>query len=160
MIVSPKIYNTKLIMSYGTMLPIYLMLNDEEYSIGTVIPVSAQHKQFYLFAVATLSDEHRSKVSEEDLKIALDRLWDYFANKAGKDKFIIPIIGTGRGRIKLTRIEVIKLIVLSFLSSCRNHICADSLTISISPDDVKTHQINLNEIIDWIKVKVKYTELE
>lgn len=87
------------------------------YKIGTVVPIYRDEKQYYLLCSSTLNGQNRSKSTEDDLRSSLIELWAFLSHCGSKDNLVIPIIGTGRGRIQMTREEVIKEIVLSFLSS-------------------------------------------
>lgn len=130
------------------------------YKIGTVIPIKAKNRNFYLLVNSILNKGGRSETNEEMLETSLNELWIYLSLNAGKENFVIPILGTGRGRIILTRLEVIKEIVLSFLASCSDRNFTDSLTICINPDDIVTHNLNIEEIVDWIKAKVEYSDFD
>lgn len=135
-------------------------INDEEYKIGTVVPVTAKEKQFYLLVNSTLNQQDRSVATKDTLENALNELWTYLAEHAGKEKFIIPILGTGRGRINMTREEVLKEIVLSFVASCSDRNYADKLIVSIHPNDISEHNINLEELVKWVESKVKYADFK
>jgi len=52
---------------------------------------------------STLNESNRSVVTEEGLEASLCELWTYLSKNAGKENFVIPILGTGRGRINMTR---------------------------------------------------------
>jgi hypothetical protein len=128
--------------------------------MGTVVPVTAKGRQFYLLANSTLNQQNRSVATKVTLENALNELWTYLAEHAGKEKFIIPILGTGRGRISMTREEVLKEIVLSFVASCSDRTYADKLIISIQPKDISEHNVNLEEIVKWTESKVKYADFQ
>lgn len=135
-------------------------LSDEEqkiYKIGTVLPIYRNEKQFYLLASSNLNEQGRSKTTSDDLRKALIELWSYLTIKGSKDNLIMPIIGTGRGRISLTREEVIKEIVLSFLASLSQDSYCEQLIISIHPTDLKEYNIKLDELLDFIKLNCNNT---
>lgn len=134
--------------------------NGDEYKIGTVVPIRANDRQFYLVANSTLNDGRRSVATKDGLEASLNELWIYLSDNAGKEHFIIPILGTGRGRINMTREEVIKETILSFLASCSDKNYADKLTISINPNDIKEHNLDLEGIVKWTEAKVKYVDYQ
>src|SRR5690606_15996555 len=123
----------------------------------TVVPIYRNEKQFYLLSSSNLNEQNRSKTTTDDLRKALIELWSYLTIKGSKDNLIIPIIGTGRGRITLTREEVIKEIVLSFLASLSQDSYCEQLIISIHPDDLKKYNFKLDELLDFIKLNCNNT---
>ncbi len=126
--------------------------NPRTYKIGTVVPIYRDEKQFYLLCSSTLNEQNRSKSTKDDLRNSLIELWAYLSHCGSKDNLLIPIIGTGRGRIPITREEVIKEIVLSFLSSLGIESYCEQLTICIHPNDIKKYNVNIGDITDFIRL--------
>ena len=124
--------------------------NPTEYKIGTVVPVFRDEKQYYLLCNTTLNDQNRSKCTPDDLRSSLVELWAFLTHCGSKDNLVIPIIGTGRGRLTMTREEVIKEIVLSFLASLSADNYCEQLTICIHPYDIKKYNLNIEKISDFI----------
>jgi len=135
-------------------------IKEDIYKIGTVVPVRAKGNQFYILANTNLNPHNRSVMEKGDLEQSLNELWTFLANHAGKEKFIIPIIGSGRGRITLKREEIIKEIVLSFLASNSSRTYAEKLIISVYPQDISEHKMNIEELVKWIEAKVKYADFQ
>jgi hypothetical protein len=132
-----------------------------EYKIGTVVPVKAKGKQFYILANTTLNQQNRSTATKDGLEVALNELWTYLSDHCGKEDFIIPIIGTGRGRIPMKREDVFKEIILSFLASCsadKNY--ANKLIICIDPKDIKEHKIAIEHLVKWSEAKVSFADFQ
>src|SRR5262249_45212037 len=73
------------------------------YPIGTVAKVMAHGQNFYLLAMAELNEHGTAKSSGEDVERALDGLWDFIATKGELGEIVVPLIGTGRGRVELSR---------------------------------------------------------
>jgi Thoeris protein ThsA, Macro domain len=128
-----------------------------EYKIGTVVPIFRDEKQYYLLCSSTLNERGRSRTTVDDLRTSLNELWAYLTHSGSKDNLAIPIVGTGRGRIPLKRDEVIKEIVLSFLVSLSQESYCDQLTIVIHPNDLKKFKIDLNELLDFIRLQCNNT---
>ena len=127
------------------------------YKIGTVVPIFKDEKHHYMLCSSKLNEKGKSKTTEDDLQIALSELWVYLNHSGNNDSLVMPIIGTGRGRITSTREEVIKEIVLSFLVSLSSGGYCEQLTICIHPKDIKKFKINLSEIFDFIKLHCENT---
>lgn len=122
------------------------------YKVGTVVPIFREEKQYYLLCSSTLNERERSKTTVDDLRTSLNELWVYLTHSGSKDNLIIPIVGTGRGRIPLKREAVIKEIVLSFLVSLSQDSYCEQLTICIYPNDLKKNNMNLDELLDFIRL--------
>lgn len=127
------------------------------FNIGTVIPIFRDEKQYYLLANSTLNEQNRSKCTEDDLRNSLVELWAYLSQCGSKDNLVIPILGTGRGRINLTREQVIKEIVLSFLVSLSVDTYCEQLTICIHPADIKKFNIDITELADFVRLHCSNT---
>ena len=91
-------------------------------------------------------------------RLSLNELWVYLSESASKEDFIIPLIGTGNGRLEMSREEVFKEIVLSFITSLSSKNYADSLTICIHPTDLKRHDLDLVELAAFTNAKVTFQE--
>lgn len=65
-----------------------------------------------------------------DVSKALTSLWRDLGKNGNSEPYSIPLIGTGKARAKdVSRNEVAKLIILSFLASSKEHKITESLTI-------------------------------
>lgn len=135
-------------------------INATEYKIGTVVPVKAKSKQFYILANTTLNQQNRSTATKEGLELALNELWTYLSEHSGKENFIIPIIGTGRGRIPMKREDVFKEILLSFLASCSDKNYANKLIVCVGPHDIKEHKIDIEHLVKWTEAKVSFADFQ
>lgn len=144
--------NAKLLDSKDWYEKFIIKANPHEYKIGTVVPVFRDEKQYYLLCNTTLNDQNRSKCTPDDLRNSLVELWAFLAHCGSKDNLVIPIIGTGRGRLTITREEVIKEIVLSFLASLSADNFCEQLTICIHPYDIKKYNLNIEKISDFIRL--------
>lgn len=76
-----------------------------KYPVGTVAKVQSHGKTFYLSAMAELNSEGTAKSTPKMLDEALERLWHYIATQGELGDAAIALIGTGRGRVKLTEVS-------------------------------------------------------
>lgn len=131
--------------------------NPKTYRVGTVVPIFRSDKQYYLLCNSTLNEQGRSKTTVDDLRLSLNELWAFLTHSGSKDNLIIPILGTGRGRIPLKREEVIKEMVLSFLVSLSQESYCEQLTICIHPNDFIKFNVNLDDLLDFIRLHCNNT---
>jgi hypothetical protein len=130
---------------------------DKKYPIGTTVRLNPDNRTVYMLAIANINEHGIASVSYEDLKQALAYLWLFIGNRGLKDNIVIPVIGTGFGRLPQTREEIIREIIKSYIAACSESTFSDKLTIVISPSDVEKHSINLDELEKYIVHLCKYT---
>lgn len=133
-------------------------ISEHEYKVGTTILITVNNTNFYFLANTKLNAQNRSYCDKEMLEQSLNELWVYLSECASKEDFIIPLIGTGNGRLQMSREKVFKEIVLSFISSLSSKNYADSLTVCISPTDLKKHNLNLVKLAEFTNAKVTFQE--
>jgi hypothetical protein len=115
----------------------------DKYRIGTVITIKPSQRQYYLLATSDLNREGRSRGTVEDVRNSLASLWSYVSERGDKGHIVIPLIGTGKGRIPTPRSEICKEIVRSFIAACAQGTFCDKLTIVIYYRDVSQNRIDL-----------------
>ncbi|MBN1969623.1 MAG: hypothetical protein JXR48_18685 [Candidatus Delongbacteria bacterium] len=133
-------------------------ISEHEYKIGTTVLITVENVNYYLFVNTKLNAQNKSYCDKNMFEESLNELWVYLSECASKENFIIPLIGTGNGRLLLSREKVFKEIVLSFISSLSSKNYADSLTICIHPTDLKRHDLDLTKFAEFTNAKVTYRE--
>lgn len=122
----------------------------KEYPIGTVARVKAHSKNFYLVAMSHM-DENGNASS--DLKIideALEKLWVNLASKAEVGDIVMPLMGTGRGRIPYPRKKMIERIAQSFTDACNQRAFSNKLIIVVRAEDASKFSLNLFQVRDYL----------
>ncbi len=122
----------------------------KEYPIGTVARVSNHSKNFYLVAMSHM-DENRNAYS--DLKMvdqALEKLWINLASKAEVGDIVMPLMGTGRGRVAYPRKKMIERIAQSFTDACSERAFSNKLIIVVRPEDASKFSLNLFQVRDYL----------
>ncbi len=120
------------------------------YPMGTTIPIHTHGKTFYFTAMAVLGENGNASSTLPNIKNALEGLWKYVRNSGELQELVVPVIGTGRGRIKATRKKMIALIAESFVKESVNNKFAEKLIITVRPEDVEKFGINLYDIKDLL----------
>lgn len=121
-----------------------------EYPLGTVARINAHGKNFYLVAMAHLNAQGTAYSDVRMLDKALENLWKNMAEKAEYGDIYMPIMGTGRGRVKLPRKKVIEKIAQSFADASQETVFSNRLTIVVRPDDASNFSINLFQVRDYL----------
>jgi hypothetical protein len=127
-----------------------LINSTSPYPIGTTIPIHTHGKTFYFTAMAELGEGGNASSSISQVQDALNGLWDYVKHKGELIELIVPIIGTGRGRVKLSRKKMIALIAESFVKASAQNKFSEKLIIAVRPEDARNFGINLYDIKDHL----------
>jgi hypothetical protein len=122
----------------------------KEYPIGTVARVHAPPKTYYFVAMSRLNKDGNASSNIRMIEDALTHLWAFIRNKGELQSLVVPVIGTGRGRIEIPRKKMIERIAQSFADASREHVFSSRLVIMIRPEDAENFSVNLYEIRDYL----------
>ena len=121
-----------------------------EYSIGTVARVSAHSKNFYLVAMSHMEENGNASSNLKMIDEALQRLWVNLASKAEVGDIVMPLMGTGRGRVAYPRKKMIERIAQSFTDACSEQAFSNKLIIVVRPADASKFSLNLFQVRDYL----------
>lgn len=120
------------------------------YPVGTVAKVKSHGKTFYLSAMAEMNEGGTAHSTPKMIDQALEELWDYIATNGELGDISIALIGTGRGRVNLSRKKVAEHIAQSFADASRDKTFSNKLSIVVFPRDAERFGVNLFEIRDYL----------
>ena len=120
------------------------------YPMGTTVPIHTHGKTFYFTAMAELGEGGNASSTITDIENSLNGLWDYVRENGELQEIAVPVIGSGRGRIKMSRKKMIALIAESFAKASVKNKFSDRLIITIRPKDAENFGINLYDIKDHL----------
>ncbi|MGF7213718.1 hypothetical protein GGE65_008368 [Skermanella aerolata] len=121
-----------------------------EYPIGTVARVNANGRHYYLLAMAHMQSGGNAYSDPKILEEALQGLWKNMAIKAERGDIVIPLVGTGRGRVAIPRKKVIERIAQSFADASHDTTFSNKLTIVCRPEDASQFSLNLFQVRDYL----------
>lgn len=124
---------------------------NEPYPMGTTIPINTHGKSFYFTAMSELNEQGNASTTLENVKKALDGLWKHVREAGELQELAVPAIGTGRGRIMISRKKMIASIAESFVKASELNKFTERLVITIRPEDARKFGINLYDIKDHLK---------
>lgn len=129
----------------------------KEYEIGTVIEIEKNDKKIYLLANSKIDNNNRANSNKEDILTSLYKLWNNISNNSGVDNtVIIPLINTRNARSGIPKINVIQIIIDSYIKSAQTLVMPNKLIISIYPKNLEEDNINLKEIEGYLKFTSQY----
>jgi len=120
------------------------------YPIGTTIPVTTHGKTFYFTAMANLNEQGNAYTTREYVKSSLNGLWKHVRKSGELQELAVPVIGTGRGRLRVSRKTMIGLIADSFVKASEEGKITDKLIIVVQPNDADRFGVNLYDIKDYL----------
>lgn len=122
----------------------------EVYKIGTVARIKASGQNFYFLAMSELNQHGTARSTLKMIDESLESLWRYMASRGELGDIVMPVLGTGRGRVNISRKKMIERIAQSFADASTEKIFSNKLTIVVHPDDAARHNVNLFEIRDYL----------
>lgn len=130
--------------------------NGAAYKMGTTVMVEYGRSKFYFTANSRKVNKTRVASRNDDLTPTLAGLWSHLANYGAKGEVAIPLLGTGNGRLPMTREDVFKEIVRSFVASCSEKSYCEMLSIVIRPIDVQQCEIDIEMLNEFLMLNCKY----
>jgi Domain of unknown function (DUF6430) len=120
------------------------------YPMGTIAKVHTHGKNFYFVAMSHMNEYGNAETTLDDIDTALKSLWRYMSEQGELGDLVLPLMGTGRGRIELPRKKMVERIAQSFAYASREKRFSDKLIIVIYSPDADRSAINLFEIKDYL----------
>ena len=131
-----------------------------QYPIGAVIQLNRKNRLFYLLANTHINNNGVANTTIENVRESLAKLWYYISEKGSKGDIVIPLLGTGKGRLGDKREDIFLEIIRSFIASCSSSAYCDKLIVVIYPLDVTKWKIDLNYIQCFLECACKYANFE
>lgn len=121
-----------------------------EYPIGAVVKVKAHGRTFYFVAMSRLNAAGTAGSSLRNIEDALEALWVYISKNGELKEISIPLMGTGRGRIRYPRKKMAERIAQSFADGSKDKVFSNKISIVVRPQDAENFDVNLYQIRDYI----------
>ena len=131
------------------------------YPIGTVAKVSQNQRTFYLLASVHMNEHGNcDPATFEQVKVSLANLWAEIGCRGERGHLVMGIIGTGRGRLNVCRMDVAREIVKSYIAACSECTFSDGLTLMIYPSDYRKNNMNLRALGEFVRHECLYADLD
>ncbi|GAB2973081.1 DUF6430 domain-containing protein [Mucilaginibacter puniceus] len=122
----------------------------KKYAFGTTVKIKLVDQYFYWVAMSDLNASNNAVTKLKYVKQALEGLWDYVIDKGEKLDTVIPVMGSGLGRLPMKSKNLIAVIAESFIAASEDQIFSNKLTIVVHPADVEKSGLNLFEVRDLL----------
>jgi hypothetical protein len=120
------------------------------YPLGTTVPINTHGKTFYLLAMSELNTQGNARSTPEGVDQALGSFWRYIRESGALQELAVPVFGTARGRLNISRKKMIERISQSYAEASRQGKFTDRLVIVVHPNDARKFQVNLYDIKDHL----------
>jgi transcriptional regulator with XRE-family HTH domain len=122
------------------------------YPLGTVAVLGESRPLIFAVAYAKMGNDLLAHAPVEDLWYCFTRLWEAVYRHGQREALSVPLMGSGLARIDtLDRGNLLRLILLSFVSYSRLRLICHELRIIISPSDVqRVHLAGLRDFLETL----------
>ena len=122
----------------------------KRYAIGTVVVLGAADHYYFCVAYSKMSNSNVAQSSVSDLWLSLANVWDAIREKGQRRPVSIPIVGSELARVSnlVSRADLVRLIILSFLTASREHVVTNELRIVVHGKDAE--HMDLRELADFL----------
>ena len=122
----------------------------KRYAIGTVAVLGAAQHYYFCVAYSKMSNSNVAQSSVFDLWLSLSNVWDVIRAKGQRQPVSVPIVGSELARVsnQVSRADLIRLIILSFLTASRERVVTNELRIIVYPKDAE--RLDLRELADFL----------
>lgn len=119
------------------------------YDIGQVAQLDIDGNFYYLLAYSNFSQQWKAESTVDDIKDSIAKLWVHvFDNPSNMKTINVPVFGTSFARLNVSRADIIKEIIKSFLANHRsNKKITEKLCIVVHRKDYK------HLIADWLDLR-------
>jgi transcriptional regulator with XRE-family HTH domain len=109
----------------------------DRYPLGTVAVLGEPRRLIFAVAYGIMGNDLVARAPVEELWHCFTKLWDAVYRRGQRGALSVPLMGSGLARIDtLDRGNLLRLILLSFVSYSRLRVICHELRIVISPGDV------------------------
>jgi hypothetical protein len=120
------------------------------YPVGTVAVLEDGPRRVFGVAYSRLGNDGVARSSVEDLWLSLSQLWEAVYQHGQQDAVAVPLLGAGLARLDFLHHEdILRLILLSFVTRSRERRVCRELTVVIHPEDV--HEIDMPEVAAFLR---------
>ncbi|WP_197094125.1 macro domain-containing protein [Nonomuraea sp. SBT364] len=116
------------------------------YPVGTVAMIGSPRRRVYCVAYSRMGNDLVARSSMDDLWLSLGHLWTAVGQNSQLRRVAAPIMGAELARVHaLDKENLLKVIILSFISHSRLRPVCRELTVTIRPED--------SEKVDMLEMK-------
>ncbi|MET7377552.1 macro domain-containing protein [Streptomyces sp. NPDC005526] len=122
----------------------------DRYPLGTVAVLGTEQRRYYGVAYSRMRNDYVCDSSVSHLWNALMELWPVVRNTAHLGTVSITAVGLGLARLsgRISQADVVRLIIISYLTSSRDSVVAGHLRIVLAPGAAE--QIDLRRLSEYL----------
>lgn len=131
--------------------------NLDEYELGTVAPVSCGEKEAYFVAISRLNEHRVASVNSEEFLDSLGRMWEGIRTRGQYKPICLPVLGSGFSRVQMSRQDLIREIVKSFIAATSEAKFTERLTLVLAIGDLRERKISFRETCEFLEYAAKFS---
>lgn len=132
----------------------------QRYPLGTVVKLQHNGRIFYLLAMANMNTQGNAECDFSMISDSLNQLWQ-FLGEGGEyeQELLIPVLGTGHGRLPEKREEIVQEIINSFVAASTQKRVCETLTIMIHSADFYKFALKMDELRHYLSAQCRYSRI-
>jgi hypothetical protein len=119
------------------------------YAVGTVATLPLDGRRVFALVHCRQDRDLVTRSSAEELRHALERLWETVRKQGMLRPVAMPLVGSGLARVALSREQLMKMIIGTFLRSSAGERSAPELRIVLQPADLR--QIRISDVAGFVE---------
>ncbi|MFD7564933.1 macro domain-containing protein [Streptomyces tendae] len=125
----------------------------DRYPMGTVVVLGSEHRHYYGVAYSRMRNDCVCESSVSHLWDALMELWKTVRNTAHLGTVSITTVGLGLARLsgRISQADIVRLIIITYLTSSRESVVASHLRIVLAPSTAA--QVDLRRLGDYLRAQ-------
>ena len=123
------------------------------------MPVNRQGRRVYLLPIADMNISGSAVCDLSKVSDALSGLWEYLGTGGRHEKeLLVPVLGTGAGRLKESRATIIQETIASFIAASSQETVCETLSIVIYPRDFYRFRMDMEDLGYFLGSQCRYWE--
>jgi hypothetical protein len=119
------------------------------YAVGTVAALPLDGRRVFALVVCRQDRDLVTRSSADELRHALERLWESVRRQGLLRPVAMPLVGSGLSRVALSREQLMIMIIGTFLRSSAAERSGPELRIVLPPDGLR--QIRLSDVAGFVE---------
>lgn len=124
----------------------------EKYDVGTMARITHRDGNAYFVAFSETDKRGKRSVSLKNFRKGLVVMWNRFAEIGFPPMLKMPVLCSGTAGLALSREEIIKEIVFSFVNFARAKKIRQNLSIYVNPNDIDCSDFDMRRLAKFLEL--------
>jgi Domain of unknown function (DUF6430) len=119
------------------------------YAVGTVATLPLDGRRVFALVHCRQDRDLVTRSSAEELRHALERLWESVRRQGMLRPVAMPLVGSGLARVALSREQLMTMIIGTFLRGCAGERSAPELRIVLRPAELR--EVRISDVARFVE---------